>query len=176
MELAALPRNIWKHLADGILNAFVSIRGNHQEILEAELYAPSGMGAQQAVILKITDPETVRTLGKINGKIMGHDEFDAFYGAPVVFAVLAPKDSATAVFDGSSVITNMLNEAASLGLGSCWIHRAKEQFETEEGRKILQKAGIDPDKYIGIDNVILGYADGPVRDAAPRKDGRVFSI
>lgn len=101
---------------------------------------------------------------------------DAFYGAPVVLAVLSPKEIGTAVYDGSSIITNMLNEASSLGLGSCWIHRGKEQFETEEGRKILEKAGIDPDKYAGIDNVIIGYPDGPVPAAAPRKDGRVFSI
>lgn len=146
------------------------------EVVEAGLYAPTGMGRQQAVILKITDQEAVRTLGKINGKIMGHDGMDAFYGAPVVLAVLSPKEIGTAVYDGSSIITNMLNEAASLGLGSCWIHRGKEQFETEEGRKILEKAGIDPDKYAGIDNVIIGYPDGPVPAAAPRKDGRVFSI
>jgi len=147
-----------------------------EKIVEAGLYAPTGMGRQKAVILKITDPETVRALGKINGKIMGHDGMDAFYGAPVVLSVLSPKDVATAVYDGSSIISNMLNEAASLGLGSCWIHRGKEQFETEEGRGILRKAGIDPDQYMGIDNVIVGYADGPIPKASLRKEGRVFSI
>ena len=146
------------------------------EIVEAGLYAPTGMGRQQAIILKITDQETVRKLGRINGKIMGREGVDAFYGAPVVLAVLSPKDVPTAVYDGCSVISNMLNEASSLGLGCCWIHRGKEQFETAEGRQILQKAGIDPERYEGIDNVIVGYADGESPKAAPRREGRVFTI
>lgn len=146
------------------------------EIVEAGLYAPTGMGRQQAIILKITDQETVRKLGRINGKLMGQDGMDAFYGAPVVLAVLSLKDAPTAVYDGCSVISNMLNEAASLGLGCCWVHRGKEQFETPEGRQILQKAGIDPDRYVGVDNVIVGYADGEFPQAAPRREGRVFTI
>lgn len=145
-------------------------------VIEAGLYAPTGMNRQQTIILKITDPETVRTLGKVNGKLMGKEDLDAFYGAPAVLAVLSQKDNPTALFDGCSVISNMLNEAASLGLGGCWIHRGKEQFETEEGIAILKKAGIDPDKYEGIDSVIVGYMDGEAPKPHPRKDGRVFRI
>lgn len=146
-------------------------------VVEAGLYAPTGMGRQAPVILKITDPATVRALGLCNGKIMtGKEGVDAFYGAPAVLCVLAPKDDPTAVWDGSSVITNMLNEAASLSLGSCWIHRGREQFETPEGRDILKKAGIDPDAFLGIDSVILGIPDGPLPKAAPRREGRVFTI
>ena len=145
------------------------------EIVEAGLYAPTGMNRQAVIILKITDRETVRRLGMINGTIMGPGS-DAFYGAPAVLCVLAQKDDPTALYDGSAVITNMLNEAASLGLGSCWIHRGKEQFETEEGKNILRKAGIDPNNYVGIDNVIVGYPDGEVTKAAARKPGRVYSI
>lgn len=145
------------------------------QVIEAGLYAPTGMNRQDAIILKITDPDTVRALGKINGAIMGHEGMDAFYGAPAVLCVLAKKDDPTAVYDGCSVISNMLNEAASLGLGSCWVHRGKEQFETKEGREILQRAGIDPDDYVGVDNVILGYAaEAPA--AAPRKEKRVYSL
>ncbi len=147
-----------------------------EKILEAGLYAPTGMNRQQTIILKITDPDTVRSLGLINGRLMGSEGMDAFYGAPAVLAVLSPKDDPTAVEDGCSVIANMLNEAASLGLGSCWIHRGKKQFETPEGQEILRRAGIDPDAYLGIDNVIVGYADGPQPEAAPRKEGRIFSL
>ncbi|MGI5989486.1 MAG: nitroreductase family protein [Lachnospiraceae bacterium] len=147
-----------------------------EKIIEAGLYAPTGMNRQDAIILEITDPETLRTLGLINGKIMGQDNFDGFYGAPALLCVLAEKDSPIAVYDGCSVISNMINEAASLGLGSCWIHRCKEQFETPEGKEILKKAGIDPDKYVGIDNVAVGYTDGELPAAPARKSGRVFKI
>lgn len=147
-----------------------------EKIVEAGLYAPSGMGRQAVRILVITDDKTVRTLGKINGQTMGKEGFDAFYGAPAVLCVLADRDNPTGIYDGSSVITNMLDEAASLGLGSCWIHRGKEQFETEKGREILSEAGIDPDTVTGIDNVIIGYGTGEKPVAAVRKNGRVYRI
>ncbi len=147
-----------------------------EKIVEAGLYAPSGMGRQAVRILVITDDKTVRTLGKINGQIMGKEGFDAFYGAPAVLCVLADRDNPTGIYDGSSAITNMLDEAASLGLGSCWIHRGKEQFETEKGREILSEAGINPDMVTGIDNVIVGYGTGEKPVAAVRKNGRVYRI
>ena len=147
-----------------------------EEIVEAGLYAPTGMNRQDAVILKITDPAVVRELGLINGKLMGREGLDGFYGAPAVLCVLSKKDTPTAVFDGCSVLSNMMNEAASLCLGSCWIHRGKEQFETEEGKKILKQAGIDSREYMGVDSLIVGYPDGEIPEAGPRKEGRVFSI
>ncbi|MGI6118094.1 MAG: nitroreductase [Bilifractor sp.] len=147
-----------------------------QRIIETGLYAPTGMDRQQTIILKITDPETIHTLGMVNGRLMGKGEVDGFYGAPVVLAVLSRKDNPNSIFDGCSVISNMLNETASLGLGGCWIHRGKEQFETKEGIAILKKAGINPDEYEGVDNVVLGYIDGEYPKPNPRKDGRVFSI
>ncbi|MGN1024530.1 MAG: nitroreductase family protein [Lachnospiraceae bacterium] len=147
------------------------------KVVEAGLYAPTGMGRQAPVILKITDRRTVQTLGLVNGKIMtGKEDVDAFYGAPAVLCVLAPKEDPTAVWDGSSVIANMLNEAASIGLGGCWIHRGKEQFETPEGQEILRRAGLDPAAFVGIDSVILGIPEGDLPAAAPRKTGRVYSI
>jgi nitroreductase len=170
IEVLKSRRSIRKYKADPVPEKLLD------EIVEAGLYAPTGMDRQQAIILIITDPATLRELGLINGKIMGHEGMDAFYGAPAVLAVLSKKDDPTAVYDGCSVISNMINEAASLGLGSCWIHRGKEQFATEEGRAILQKAGINPDEYVGIDNVAVGYPDGDAPKASARKEGRVFSI
>lgn len=170
LEVLKTRRSIRKYKPDPVPEEQI------EKVIEAGLYAPTGMGRQQTIILKITEPETVRTLGLINGKLMGQENMDAFYGAPVLLAVLSRKDDPTAVFDGCSVISNMLNEAASLGLGSCWIHRGKEQFETPEGIEVLKRAGIDPDQYVGIDNVVLGIMDGDLPKAAPRKDGRVFSL
>ena len=146
------------------------------KIIEAGLYAPTGMNRQQTIILKITDKETLEKLAKINGKIAGNENKDPFYGAPVLLSVLSEKDNPTGLYDGCSVISNMLNEAASLGLGSCWIHRGKEQFETDGGKEILKKAGIDSEKYEGVDNIIVGFEDGAHPEAKPRKENRVFCI
>lgn len=146
------------------------------EIVEAGLYAPTGMNRQDTLILKITEPSTVRKLGLINGKLMGREGLDAFYGAPAVLCVFSGSGSPIAIHDGCTVLSNMMNEASALGLGTCWIHRGKEQFETPEGKGILKKAGIDGDAYQCIDSVVVGYPAGEIPQAGPRKEGRVFSI
>lgn len=145
------------------------------QIVEAGTYAPTGMGRQSPIIVAVTNKEVRDRLARLNAAVMGSDD-DPFYGAPVVLVVLARKDVGTHVYDGSLVMGNMLNAAHELGLGSCWIHRAKEEFETPEGREILQGLGIDPDAYEGIGNCIVGYAAGPEPEAAPRKTDYVYHI
>lgn len=147
-----------------------------EAVVEAGMYAPSGMNRQSAIILAVTNRELRDRLSRMNLDIVlgrqlqttsGHS--DPFYGAPVVLVVLARKDSATRVYDGSIVMENMLIAAHSLGLGSCWIHRAKEVFETEEGKQLLCDLGIT-DEYEGIGNCILGYAaPDALKPQAPRK-------
>ncbi len=127
------------------------------KILEAGTYAPSGMNLQSPIIVAITNKKLRDKLSRINAKIMGKD-IDPFYGAPVVVVVLADKNCSTYIYDGSAVMENMMLAAKSLGIGSCWIHRAKETFETEEGREILNSLGIS-ENYEGIGNCILGYPD-----------------
>ena len=143
-------------------------------ILEAGTYAATGMGMQSPVIVAVTDNATRDQLSKMNADVMGTDT-DPFYGAPVVLVVLADKNRPTYIYDGSLVMGNLMNAAASLGIGSCWIHRAKEEFESEEGKEILKSLGIEGD-YEGIGHCILGYADGPAPKAAPRKDSYVYHI
>ena len=143
------------------------------EIVMAGTYAPSGMNRQSPIILAITNQEVRDNIASINAKIMGTD-IDPFYGAPVVLVVLADKDCPTHVYDGSLVMGNMMLAAHSLGLGSCWIHRAKETFETEEGREILKNLGIEGE-YEGIANCILGYPD-EVKEASPRKENYIYKI
>ena len=109
-----------------------------QQILEAGIYAPTGMGAQSPIIVVVQDKETIAYLSKLNAAVMGSTS-DPFYGAPTVVVVLADRSRGTCVEDGSLVIGNMLNAAASLGVGSCWIHRAKEVFDTPEGKALLEK-------------------------------------
>ena len=145
-----------------------------QAILEAGTYAATGMGRQSPIILVIRDQEIRRQLTKLNAAAMGMD-MDPFYGAPELIVVLANKDIPTYVYDGSLVMGNMMNAAADLGVASCWIHRAKEEFESEEGKAVLKKLGIEG-SYEGIGNLILGYAAAPAVEPAPRKANYVYNV
>ena len=142
------------------------------EILKAGTYAPTGRNRQAPIIIAVTNKELRDRLSKMNASVMGSDN-DPFYGAPVVLVVLADKNVPTYIYDGSLVMGNLMNAAHSLGIGSCWIHRAKETFESDEGKEILRELGIEGD-YEGIGNCILGYADGDLPETRPRKDGYVI--
>lgn len=144
------------------------------KILESGTYAATGMGAQSPIIIAVTNKEVRDKLSKLNASVMGTDS-DPFYGAPVVLIVLADKNRGTYLYDGSLVMGNLMLAAHELGLGSCWIHRAKEEFESPEGKEILRSLGITGD-YEGIGHCILGYADGPESEAKPRKDSYVYYI
>lgn len=129
------------------------------KIAEAGTYAPSGLNKQSPIILEITNKEMRDKLSKLNASVVGMPEgFDPFYNAPVVLVVLADKSIPTYIYDGSVVMENMMLMAHALGLGSCWIHRAKESFETAEGKAILKELGIEGN-YEGIANCIIGYPD-----------------
>ena len=143
-------------------------------IIKAGTYAPTGMGKQSPIIIAVTNKEMRDKISKENAKIMGTDS-DPFYGAPVILIVLANKESRTYQYDGSLVMGNLLNAAESLGLGSIWIHRAKEEFESDFGKKILADLGIEGD-YEGIGHCALGYAAEPAKAPAPRKDNYVYYI
>lgn len=145
------------------------------KIVEAGLYAASGLNRQSPIIIKITDKAMRDELSALNASIAGRPDIDPFYGAPVVFVVLAPKDMITYIYDGSLVLGNMMLEAHELGLGSRWIHRAKEEFETAKGKAILERLGIEGD-YEGIGHLIVGYTDGEYPSAPPRREGRVFEV
>lgn len=129
------------------------------EITDAGLYAASGMNRQSPIIIAVTNRELRDRLMKMNAAVMGRDGTDPFYCAPVILVVLAKKDTPTHVYDGSLVLGNMMLAAHSLGLSTCWIHRAKEEFESAEGKEILKELGIEGD-YEGIGHLALGYADG----------------
>ena len=126
-----------------------------EKIIEAGTYAATGMGKQSPIIIAVTNKELRDKLSAMNAKIMGVDNMDPFYGAPVVLIVLADKSRPTCVYDGSLVMGNLMLEAEEQGIGSCWIHRAKEEFESEEGKEILKSLGIEGD-YEGIGHCILG--------------------
>lgn len=145
------------------------------QVIEAGLHAANLLGKQLPVILVVTDPKTRDQLSKLNAKYDLMHRPDPYYGAPVILSVLSPKADPGAVEDGSLVIGNMLLAAHSLGVGSCWIHRAKQVFDDPEGIEILKSIGLD-DSYVGIGNMALGYAKVQPDNIVPRKDGRVYRI
>ena len=143
-----------------------------ETVIEAGLWAASGMGQQDPIIVAVTNRELRDRLSAMNAEIIGDPDRDPFYGAPVVLVVLAPRDQRNRVYDGSLVMGNLMLAAHALGLGSCWIHRAREEFDTPEGKAILAELGIEGD-YEGIGHCILGYP-AEVPEAKPRREGRVF--
>ena len=143
-------------------------------ILRAGTYAATGMGKQSPIIIAVTDKKLRDEIMEENRKIGGWDEgFDPFYGAPVILIVLAKKDVITHVYDGSLVMGNLMNAASSLGVSNIWIHRAKEEFESDFGKNLLKKLGIEGE-YEGIGHCALGYAKEPEKEAAPRKENYVY--
>ncbi|MBP3731051.1 MAG: nitroreductase [Mailhella sp.] len=145
------------------------------QIIQAGLYAASGKGRQSAIIVQVTDPGLIAQISHMNCAIGGWQEgFDPFYGAPAMLIVLADRNIPTYVYDGSLVMGNIMLAAHALGVGSCWIHRAKQEFESEEGKSILKQLGIEGD-YEGIGHCALGYADGEIPAPAKRFDKRIFT-
>ncbi len=143
-------------------------------IIEAGTYAATGMGKQSPIIIAVTNKEIRDRFSKMNAEIMGVDS-DPFYGAPVVLIVLADKARPTYVYDGSLVMGNLMLAAHAEGIGSCWIHRAKEEFESAEGKAFLKSLGIEGD-YEGIGHCVLGYTDGEEPKAMPRKENYVYCV
>lgn len=143
-------------------------------IIEAGTYAATGMSKQSPIIIAVTNKEIRDKFSKMNAEIMGVDS-DPFYGAPVVLIVLADKARPTYVYDGSLVMGNLMLAAHAEGIGSCWIHRAKEEFESAEGKAFLKSLGIEGD-YEGIGHCVLGYTDGEEPKAMPRKENYVYCV
>ena len=144
-----------------------------EQIIEAGLYAASGKGMQSSLIVAITDMAQRDRLMEMNRKIGGWKEgFDPFYGAPAVLLVLADRQSPNHVYDGALSMGNMMLAAHALGLGSCWINRAREEFDSEEGKAILRELGIEGD-WEGIGHCIVGVPAAEAPEAKPRREGRV---
>lgn len=143
-------------------------------ILEAGTYAATGMGMQSPIMVVVQDAETIAQLSKMNAAVMGTDS-DPFYGAPTVVIVLADRSRGTCVEDGSLVMGNLMNAAFAIGVDSCWINRAKEVFDTEEGKAFLKKWGIEGD-YVGVGNCILGYRDCELPQPKERKANYIYRV
>lgn len=161
-------RSIRKYKPDSVPENLIN------KIMEAGSYAATGKNWQSPIVIAVTNPRLRDKISDMNRRIGGWEEgFDPFYGAPVILIVLADKSRPTYIYDGSLVMGNMMLEAHELGLGSCWIHRAKEEFESDEGKEILHSLGIEGD-YEGIGHLALGYIEGEVPEMKPRKENWVY--
>ena len=151
-------------------------KGDLEQIIEAGLYAANGKGRQAVITVAVTNKEIRDKISDANRRIGGWAEgFDPFYGAPVILIVLAEKDWNNRVYDGSLVMGNMMLAAHSLGLGSIWINRAKQEFEEKEWQDFLAEIGVQG-QWEGIGHCVVGYINGEIPSAAARKDNRVFWV
>ena len=145
-------------------------------ILEAGVYAPTGRGSQSPLILVLRKAEDVAAVERLNGGVMGNPDSHPFYGAPTVLVVFSNRDNPLSVSDANLVMGNLLNAAHAKGLGCCWVHRAREVFMIDEGKALLKDLGIDPERYVGIGNCVMGYIKGNYPEAAPRKENYVYWV
>ena len=162
-------RSIRKYKADQISNEEL------ERVLRAGVCAPTAMNYQSPIIIAVQNKEEISNLSKLNARVMGKEDIDPFYGAPTVLIVLADANNKNAIKDGSLVMGNLMNAAYAIGLGSCWINRATEVFDSPEGKALLKKWGIDGE-YIGVGNCILGYPDQEHPVMKPRKDNYVYYV
>ncbi|MBR6527237.1 MAG: nitroreductase [Lachnospiraceae bacterium] len=169
LQVLKTRRSIRKYKTEQITDAELNA------ILEAGTWAPTGMGLQSPLMVVVQDAETIAYLSKLNAEVMGKPGTDPFYGAPTVVIVLADGTVGNWLKDGSLVMGNLMNAAASIGVGSCWINRATEVFDKEEGKALLRKWGID-EKYRGVGKCILGYADGEAPVPKERKAGYIVRV
>ena len=149
--------------------------GELELVLEAGKYAPTAANQQSEIFIVVQSPEELETIRKMNAAVMGKPDANPYYSAPTVILVLADRTKAAPVEDASLALGNMYNAAAALGLGACWIHREREMFDTDEGKALLKKWGIQGD-YLGVGALALGYPDGPVPQAKPRKENFVTYV
>lgn len=143
-------------------------------ILECGTWAASGGNRQTAIIVAVQNEEYIKKMSAMNAAVMGADT-DPFYGAPTVVVVLADRSAGNRVADGSLVLGNMMLAAHALGIGSCWINRAREVFNTDEGKALLKEFGVEGD-YEGVGNLILGYPDGDLPAPSPRKENYITLV
>lgn len=143
-------------------------------VLEAATYAPTGMNKQSPIMVVVQDAELIAKIAKLNARVMNFDG-DPFYGAPTVVIVFGNTEILTWMEDATLVAGNLLNAAHAIGLGSCWIHRARQVFEMPDGIELKKQWGI-PESFIGVANIILGYQDQPAKPRGARKENYIIKI
>lgn len=144
-----------------------------EQIVRAGQFAPSGMNRQIYAFVVVEDEELVARLSKMNADAMNSSS-DPFYGARSLIIVFADTNAPTYLYDGALAMGNLMNAANALGVDSCWIHRAKEVFETPEGKEMKKTWGL-PESYEGIGHCILGYREEEPGERAQRTSKVIYA-
>lgn len=168
LDLLLTRRSVRAYKPDPVPEALL------EEVLRAGTYAPTGGGRQSPVLVAVTDKAARDEISRLNAAVMGKDT-DPYYGAPVLVLALADPASSTWVEDASCALENMMLAAHALGLGSVWVHREREIFDSEAGKALLRTWGL-PETLRGVGSIALGYASGPAPAPAPRKDGYIVRV
>lgn len=166
-EIFTTRRSIKKYKPEQIKDCELDL------ILEAGTYAPTGRNKQSPIIVAVQNSELAKKLSAANAAVLGLTS-DTFYGAPTVVIVFADSEHSTGFEDACLVAGNILNAAHAIGVGACWIHRAKEVFETPFGKELKKEWGV-PESYYGVANCILGYA-AETPAVRPRKENYVIKV
>ena len=160
LDLLLTRRSVRAYKPDPVPTALL------EEVLRAGTYAPTGGGRQSPVLVAVTDKAARDEISRLNAAVMGKDT-DPYYGAPVLVLALADPASSTWVEDASCALENMMLAAHALGLGSVWVHREREIFDSEAGKALLRAWGL-PETLRGVGSIALGYASGHAPAPAPR--------
>ena len=163
LEIIRTRRSCRSYKPDQITDEQLSV------VLEAGTYAPTSRGLQSPFIVAVQNDALKERLAKMNAEVMGVTT-NPYYDAPTYVLVFVPEDAPNGVQDASLVLENMMLAAHAQGLGSCWIHREREMFATEEGKELMRQWGL-PEGLIGIGALSVGYPDGEPSPAKPRKEG-----
>ena len=170
LELMKTRRSVRKYKPDMIPQDVLD------RIIIAGTYSATGRNLQSPIIIAVTNKEMRDKISEMNRKIGGWAEgFDPFYGSPVILIVLADKSCPTYIYDGSLVMGNLMLAAHAVGVDSCWIHRAKEEFASPEGKALLKEWGLS-ENYVGIGHCILGYRDCEYPEAKERKADYIVRV
>ncbi len=169
LEVLKERRSIRKYLDKPIPDELLD------QVLEAGSYAPTGNGTQGVQIVAVSDPEDVKTLNELNGSFLPNPTSTPYYGAPTIILVLATPEARTPVYDGSAVITNIVNAAYAVGLGSCWIFRCDKMFDSDKGKELLKKWGLSTELK-GLTSCAIGYPAVETPKAPPRRAGMITKI
>lgn len=168
-----------------------------QLILQAGLYAPSAGGRQGVIFVVCQDKEVNERLGRIK-RANAHPRMatatsyvskeqpsiaddaaitNAFYDAPTVITMFAPKDFLFSKEDCALAAENMMLAADALGIGSCYIGQGWEAFAAPYGQTVLKQWDVPTDHY-AVTQLLLGYPreGDPHPMPKSRKTGRIIRV
>ncbi len=157
-----------------------------QEIILAGQYAPTAMGQQPWHFTVLQNPDLLEKLQLqckrlfLNSDnadlraVASREGYHVFYHAPTLLIVSGDCEAITPLQDCLLAMENMLLAAASLGIGSCWVHSVVMLGGNDEGAAAFRDLGLGvPEGYQPHAAAVFGYSAMPWPEAELRRPGRV---